>query len=75
MLEELAALLSVIPAEADTQAYRQAVLEDNQLHKKTASNREKTFNTCGGCTHSIRKSACFGNCVACIYLPPMTRNC
>jgi hypothetical protein len=43
MLDELVILLTVVPAEADAQAYRQAVLEDNQLHKKTASNRDKTF--------------------------------
>jgi len=43
MIDEVTILLSVVPADADAQAYRQAVLEDNQLHKKTASNREKTF--------------------------------
>lgn len=43
MLDEFAALLSVVPATAEAQSYRQAILEDNVLHKSTASNREKTF--------------------------------
>ena len=43
MLDEFAALLSFVPAAAGAQSYRQAILEDNVLHKATASNREKTF--------------------------------
>lgn len=43
MLEEFSALLAVVPAESDANRYRLAILDDNVLHKATASNREKTF--------------------------------
>jgi hypothetical protein len=43
MLDELMALLSAVPPAAEAQSYRQAILEENVLHKATASNREKTF--------------------------------
>jgi hypothetical protein len=43
MLDELEALLSVVPSEAEAPSYRQAILDENVLHKATASNREKTF--------------------------------
>lgn len=43
MLDELEALLTIVPSDADADSYRKAVLEDNVLHKATASNREKTF--------------------------------
>lgn len=43
MVHELNVLFGVVPVGADAQRYRQAVLEDNALHKATASNREKTF--------------------------------
>lgn len=43
MLDDLGMLLNAVPPEAEAQHYRQAILEDNILHKATASNREKTF--------------------------------
>lgn len=43
MLDEFMALLSALPVSADAQCYRRAILDDNVLHKATASNREKTF--------------------------------
>jgi len=43
MLDELSALLFAVPAEVEAERYRSAILEDNVLHKTTASNREKTF--------------------------------
>lgn len=43
MLEEFEALVAVVPPDAMAEAYRRAILEDNVLHKATASNREKTF--------------------------------
>jgi hypothetical protein len=43
MLEEFAVLIAAVPPDAGAAAYRQAILDDNVLHKATASNREKTF--------------------------------
>ena len=43
MLGEFEALIAVVPPDAGAEAYRQAFLDDNVLHKATASNREKTF--------------------------------
>ena len=43
MLDEFVMLLSVVPPTAEGLSYRQAILDDNVLHKATASNREKTF--------------------------------
>lgn len=43
MLEEFEALIAAVPPEAGAESYRQAILEDNVLHKTTASNREKTY--------------------------------
>ena len=43
MVDELTMLLSAVSSNAEAQSYRQAILEDNVLHKATASNREKTF--------------------------------
>jgi len=43
MLEEFNALITAVPPDAEANAYRQAILDDNILHKATASNREKTF--------------------------------
>lgn len=43
MLEEFGSLLAAVPPDAGADAYRQAILDDNTLHKATASNREKTF--------------------------------
>ncbi|OGT18470.1 MAG: hypothetical protein A3J49_13090 [Gallionellales bacterium RIFCSPHIGHO2_02_FULL_57_16] len=43
MLDELGLLLKAVPCDADTPRYRRAILEENVLHKSSASNREKTF--------------------------------
>lgn len=43
MTDELRTLLTTLPLDADADAYRKAVLDDNILHKSTASNREKTL--------------------------------
>lgn len=43
MTDELRTLLSAIPMDAEADAYRKAVLDDNILQKSTASNREKTL--------------------------------
>jgi hypothetical protein len=43
MLEEFEALITAVPPDAGADGYRQAILDDNVLHKATASNREKTF--------------------------------
>ena len=43
MTMEFEALLSAVPADAPTESYRQAILDDNVLVKATASNREKTY--------------------------------
>lgn len=43
MLDEIEALLTIVAPEAGAEQYRKAILEDNALHKATASNREKTF--------------------------------
>ncbi|MCC6145268.1 MAG: hypothetical protein WA094_02785 [Candidatus Desulfobacillus denitrificans] len=43
MLDEIEALLAIVPPEAEAEQYRRAILDDNALHKATASNREKTF--------------------------------
>lgn len=43
MLEEFDALGSAVPIDAGADSYRQAIVDDNVLHKTTASNREKTF--------------------------------
>jgi len=43
MLKEFEALIAAVPPDAGAEAYRQAILDDNVLHKATASNREKTF--------------------------------
>jgi len=43
MLEELETLLSVLPPDASREEYRRAVLDENVLHKASASNREKTY--------------------------------
>jgi hypothetical protein len=44
MLVELETLLSVLPPDASREDYRRAILDENVLHKASASNREKTFN-------------------------------
>lgn len=43
MTEELERLLASVPPQGDALAYRKAVLEDNVLHKASASNRYKTY--------------------------------
>jgi hypothetical protein len=43
MTGELRTLLAAVPIDADAEAYRKAVLEENLLRKSTASNREKTL--------------------------------
>nr|MBL8410225.1 DUF1819 family protein [Dechloromonas sp.] len=43
MLEEFETLMGAVPPDAGAEAYRQAILDENVLHKATASNREKTF--------------------------------
>ena len=43
MLEEFETLLGVVQSDASAGSYRHAILDDNVLHKATASNREKTF--------------------------------
>ena len=43
MLDELELLLAAVPPETDSAGYRKAVLEENILHKSSASNREKTY--------------------------------
>ena len=43
MTDELRTLLAAVPLDADVDAYRKAVLDDNILEKSTASNREKTL--------------------------------
>lgn len=43
MLEEFQALIAAVPPDAGPDDYRRVILEDNALHKATASNREKTF--------------------------------
>lgn len=43
MTDELKMLLAALPLDADADAYRRAVLDDNILQKSTASNREKTL--------------------------------
>ena len=43
MVDELAILFAALPPESDAIRYRKAVLDENALHKATASNREKTF--------------------------------
>ncbi len=43
MLDEIEALLLMVPPQAEAEQYRRAIMEDNVLHKATASNREKTF--------------------------------
>lgn len=43
MLEEFEVLIAAIAPDAGAERYRQAILEDNVLHKATASNREKTY--------------------------------
>lgn len=43
MVDEFASLLAVVSPESDAQRYRHAVIDENALHKATASNREKTF--------------------------------
>jgi hypothetical protein len=42
MLQELEALLAVVPAEAPAKAYRAAVVEENVLGKRTLSTRKET---------------------------------
>lgn len=44
MLPELSALLAVAPKDADAPTYRRLVVEEDVLHKASASNRLKTFN-------------------------------
>ena len=43
MFDELQQLLSAVAVNADATSYRRAILEDNLLHKASASNREKTY--------------------------------
>ena len=43
MLDEFKLLLIAVAVDLDAASYRRAILEDNVLHKATASNREKTF--------------------------------
>lgn len=43
MVKELSRLLSVVPVDADYEAYVHAVLVENVLLKRTVSNREKTL--------------------------------
>lgn len=43
MLEEFEALIAAVPADASADRYRKAIIDDNVLHKTSASNREKTF--------------------------------
>jgi hypothetical protein len=43
MLDEFEMLLASVSVDSDADHYRRAILEDNILHKATASNREKTF--------------------------------
>ena len=43
MLDELGILLAAVPPAAQAHSYREAIQDDNLLHKTTASNREKTF--------------------------------
>lgn len=43
MLDEFEMLLAAVSVDSDADHYRRAILEDNILHKATASNREKTF--------------------------------
>lgn len=42
MLQELEALLAVVPAEATAKAYRAAIVEENVLGKRTLSTRKET---------------------------------
>jgi hypothetical protein len=43
MLDELGILLASVPPTAEADIYREAIQDNNLLHKTTASNREKTF--------------------------------
>jgi len=43
MLDEITSLLHAVPQKGAASDYREAILDDNVLHKGTASNREKTF--------------------------------
>lgn len=43
MLDEFQALIASVPSDASEPSYRQAIIEENLLHKATASNRAKTF--------------------------------
>lgn len=44
MLPELAEVLHFVPQVANAAAYRHAVVQDNVLHKASASNRDKTYD-------------------------------